>query len=82
MFEEELSMLREGPVFKEGSLPLARTWQHMKNYKYLNAHHNAYFSTFVGPGRGSGLCLENKMLRGLFHETKTTIMKEMRIYSA
>ena len=33
------------------------------------------------------LCLENKMLQGLFQETKTTIMTEMRklknfIYSA
>ena len=76
MLEEELSMLREGPVFKEGSLPLARTWQHMKNYKYLKAHHNAYFSTFVGLGGGSGFyawkikCCE------------TTIMTEMRIYGA
>ena len=58
MLEEELSMLREGALFKEGSLPLG-----------------------VG---AQVLCLENKMLRGLFQETKTTIKREMKncIYSA
>ena len=54
MLEEELSMLGEGPVFKKDRSHLARTWQHNKNCKYLKAHHKAYFSTFVGLGRGSG----------------------------
>ena len=54
MLEEELSMLGEGPVFKEGSLPLREDLEHMKNCKYLKAHHNEYFSTFVGLSGGSG----------------------------
>ena len=33
---------------------LVRTWQYKKNLKYLKAHHNAHFSTFVGLGGGSG----------------------------
>ena len=67
MLEEELSILREGPVFKEGSLPLARTWQHMKNCKYMKAHHNeCIFSLENSPKKARALiglksCLYNSM---------------------
>ena len=54
MLEEELSCLGKAQCLKKDRSHLARTWQHKKNCKYLKAHHNAYFSTFVGLGGGSG----------------------------
>ena len=57
---------------------LVRTWQHKRNYKYLKAHHNAHFSTFVRLGGGSGSMPGNKMLLGLFQETTATIKREMK----
>ena len=74
MLEEEIFVLGKGPVvFKERSLPLGEGLiQHKKNCKYLKARH--ILQHLLGLAGAQILCLKNKMLPGLFQDTKTTIM--------
>ena len=55
MLEEALSMLGEGPAYKEGSLPLGEDLAEEEELQILEGSpHYAHFSTFVGLGGGSG----------------------------
>ena len=77
--------LGKAQCLKKDRYHLVRAWQHKENRKYLKAHHILQHLLYLAGAQV--LCLKNKMLPGLFQETKTTIMTVMKklknfIYSA
>ena len=71
-------MLREDPVFKEGSLPLGKDLAAHEELQILEGSPRCIFFNICWTWRGLRFYAWKMMLRGLFHETKTAIMTEMR----